>query len=227
MQLSYVSLGQPRFKSQLHLFRGYKKQTSLLNIKIAPLTKAVLFAVSLILISSVTAMFQSHASPVAGLCVDGTPTTPCCGYGSCNMFCANCDGGQLLNPKSRVLSLSTKWFWYLAGCRRENLPGFLAIANGLWIKCRVRDHKSQDYCDQQRADAEFQCTQSYSSSASRSVSEAVDTSSSNSSEIFDFANLDGSGNMTLAEYFTIMGLSTGNSGQEIAHRAIYAQYLFS
>jgi hypothetical protein len=32
--------------------------------------------------------------------------------------------------------------------------------------------------------------------------------------------------MTLAEYFTIMGLSTGNSGPEIAHRAIYAKYFF-
>ena len=204
-----------------------RKPTSLLNIKMAPLTKAELFAVSLTLISSVTAMFQSHASPVAGLCVNGTTTTPCCGYRLCNMFCANCDGGKLLNPKARVLPLSTKWFWHLAGCRRENLPGCLAIADGLWIKCRVRDHRNQNYCDQQSADAEVQCTQSYSSSASRSVPEAVDTFSPNSSEILDLANLNGSGNITLAEYFTIMGLSTGNSGPEITHRAIYAKYFLS
>src|SRR5262249_54208732 len=28
-----------------------------------------------------------------GCCADGTPSTPCCGYGPCNVFCGNCDGG--------------------------------------------------------------------------------------------------------------------------------------
>lgn len=28
-----------------------------------------------------------------GCCADGTPGTPCCGYGPCNIFCGNCDGG--------------------------------------------------------------------------------------------------------------------------------------
>ncbi|KZS90643.1 hypothetical protein SISNIDRAFT_488219 [Sistotremastrum niveocremeum HHB9708] len=27
------------------------------------------------------------------LCADCTQTTPCCGYGKCNIFCCNCDGG--------------------------------------------------------------------------------------------------------------------------------------
>ena len=26
-------------------------------------------------------------------CYDGTECTPCCGYGGCNIFCCNCDGG--------------------------------------------------------------------------------------------------------------------------------------
>ncbi|KZS90642.1 hypothetical protein SISNIDRAFT_468415 [Sistotremastrum niveocremeum HHB9708] len=27
------------------------------------------------------------------LCPDCTEATPCCGYGKCNIFCCNCDGG--------------------------------------------------------------------------------------------------------------------------------------
>ena len=26
-------------------------------------------------------------------CGDGTPATPCCGYGQCNVFCCACKGG--------------------------------------------------------------------------------------------------------------------------------------
>ena len=29
----------------------------------------------------------------SGRCDDGTTGTPCCGYGKCNIFCCNCDGG--------------------------------------------------------------------------------------------------------------------------------------
>ena len=29
-----------------------------------------------------------------GICKDGTAGTPCCGYGGCNIFCCNCDGGM-------------------------------------------------------------------------------------------------------------------------------------
>lgn len=28
-------------------------------------------------------------------CDDDTQGTPCCGYGECNIFCCNCDGGML------------------------------------------------------------------------------------------------------------------------------------
>ena len=41
-----------------------------------------------------------------GWCLDNTQGTPCCGYGECNIFCYNCDGG----------------------CRTENLAGCLNIA---------------------------------------------------------------------------------------------------
>lgn len=27
-------------------------------------------------------------------CADGTWSTPCCGYGGCNIFCCACDGGK-------------------------------------------------------------------------------------------------------------------------------------
>lgn len=31
-------------------------------------------------------------------CCDGTAGTPCCGYGPCNIFCCNCDGGCREGP---------------------------------------------------------------------------------------------------------------------------------
>ena len=30
---------------------------------------------------------------IYGFCADCTTPTPCCGYGPCNIFCGNCDGG--------------------------------------------------------------------------------------------------------------------------------------
>ena len=36
-------------------------------------------------------------------CDDGTLGTPCCGYGPCNIFCCNCDGGMYLHIYTRLL----------------------------------------------------------------------------------------------------------------------------
>ena len=33
--------------------------------------------------------------PTCSKCYDGSESTPCCGQGSCNVFCCNCDGGPL------------------------------------------------------------------------------------------------------------------------------------
>ena len=50
-------------------------------------------------------------------CADGTIGTPCCGYGPCNIFCCNCDGG-CRQPRLRSSSKSfTKeaFGYYLEG----------------------------------------------------------------------------------------------------------------
>ncbi|KIM76082.1 hypothetical protein PILCRDRAFT_13104 [Piloderma croceum F 1598] len=36
-----------------------------------------------------------------GICYDGTKCTPNCGYGPCNIFACNCDGGCRKGPISR------------------------------------------------------------------------------------------------------------------------------
>jgi hypothetical protein len=50
-----------------------------------------------------------------GYCADGTIGTPCCGYGPCNIFCCNCDGG-CRQPRSITKSFTKEAFgYYLEG----------------------------------------------------------------------------------------------------------------
>ena len=115
------------------------------------------------------------------------------------------------------------------GCRRGDLEGCLAIANAQYILCRVRQHNGQDICNPYQAGLVAQCQQTYSSSlaSAANVQTTTDASSTNSSsEIFDFADSDSCGNITLTEYFKIMGLSMGDSAAEIALRSRYAKFFF-
>lgn len=47
-----------------------------------------------------------QAGGISGECADGTDATPCCGVGSCNLFCCNCDGGEshAVQPSNPVLT---------------------------------------------------------------------------------------------------------------------------
>ncbi|KAI9551472.1 hypothetical protein GHT06_021805 [Daphnia sinensis] len=59
-------------------------------------TKMVLIfvAISLIALSIVPdSVDAAYCGSRRGYCKDGTRGTPCCGYGRCNIFCRNCDGG--------------------------------------------------------------------------------------------------------------------------------------
>merc|ERR1711953_484255 len=47
---------------------------------------------------------ESVCCPMTGTCKDGTPSTPCCGYRSCDWFCCACGGG-CRKPKSKKRSL--------------------------------------------------------------------------------------------------------------------------
>ncbi|KAI1620303.1 hypothetical protein EDD37DRAFT_173938 [Exophiala viscosa] len=73
------------------------------------------FIVSLLAMAACTPLLVSASCGVEGFkrseygtfCLDGTAATSCCGYGSCNIFCDNCDGG----------------------CREENYDGCVMLAN--------------------------------------------------------------------------------------------------
>lgn len=54
----------------------------------------VFIAVSLIALSMVAdPVDAAYCGSRRGYCRDGTRGTPCCGYGRCNVFCRNCNGG--------------------------------------------------------------------------------------------------------------------------------------
>ena len=56
-------------------------------------------------------------SPFGLTCYDETTATPCCGYGGCNIFCCNCDGGCRKPRKARSPEMMQigagkfKWTW--------------------------------------------------------------------------------------------------------------------
>lgn len=53
---------------------------------------AVLWTIFLLLFTPGMASAQCSGNAF-GYCADCTSPTPCCGYGPCNIFCFNCDGG--------------------------------------------------------------------------------------------------------------------------------------
>lgn len=59
---------------------------------------AILSAVAPVVIADCCgAGFCHSTTPNCNLpnaCADGTWSTPCCGYGGCNIFCCACDGGK-------------------------------------------------------------------------------------------------------------------------------------
>ncbi|HZP65088.1 MAG TPA: EF-hand domain-containing protein [Rudaea sp.] len=59
--------------------------------------KVALWIGAAFLLASGLASAQCTAN-VYNCCADGTPGTPCCGYGPCNIFCGNCDGGCRRQP---------------------------------------------------------------------------------------------------------------------------------
>ena len=55
-------------------------------------SRAILWIVAAFLFAPNYAAAQCSAN-AWGYCADCTSGTPCCGYGPCNVFCGNCDGG--------------------------------------------------------------------------------------------------------------------------------------
>lgn len=54
---------------------------------------AVLFVFAFAVFLPAPALADCCKADDCGHCDDGTKGTPCCGYGKCNIFCCNCDGG--------------------------------------------------------------------------------------------------------------------------------------
>ena len=48
---------------------------------------------------------KAHRPVTTAFCFDYTFPTPCCGYGPCNIFCCNCDGGCRTHKSRKVRSL--------------------------------------------------------------------------------------------------------------------------
>ncbi|KAK6503372.1 hypothetical protein TWF481_008392 [Arthrobotrys musiformis] len=63
-----------------------------------------LLSIFIALFSATLALADCCDSDHEGRCEDGTEATPCCGYGSCNLWCCRCDGGcRTSNDPSQVL----------------------------------------------------------------------------------------------------------------------------
>jgi hypothetical protein len=54
--------------------------------------RAIVWIAAVFLFAPGNAAAQCEAN-AWGYCADCTSGTPCCGYGPCNVFCGNCDGG--------------------------------------------------------------------------------------------------------------------------------------
>jgi hypothetical protein len=55
-------------------------------------------------------------------CDDGRPGNPCCGVGSCNIFCCNCDGGKSTSCYTCCLAASIKILVRQLVANRLRLP---------------------------------------------------------------------------------------------------------
>ena len=132
------------------------------------------------------------------------------------------------------------------GCRRLNYDGCILTAESNFYTCTSQGGFGNIFgiCQTVKDGADADCSnqfpgntrkaRSLSSSASseaRSLDAAAEcdgnSTTRSSYELFDFTDKDGDGNLTLTEYFNIMGVSMGATEAEVAARRKWTKFYLS
>lgn len=114
------------------------------------------------------------------------------------------------------------------GCRRLTYESCILASASAYYQCSTGSGSVYDFgiCQTANDAADQACRNQFPGHTTRSTSQQLDArcdgnnTTRMSNTIFDFADSDGTGNLTLLEYFMIMGLSMGDYGPEIAQRSM-------
>ncbi|KAH7398653.1 hypothetical protein DE146DRAFT_782297 [Phaeosphaeria sp. MPI-PUGE-AT-0046c] len=141
--------------------------------------------------------------PFLSYCPDGSDSTPCCGRGSCNVFCCDCDDGCRTETYDGCVLEAAKHYGPGSGCETCYTSGYQTICittddcNNLYENAVVAC-KNKFGVSKRDAERPWTANMSHAEfSWTANMSHAVPAAGH---EMFSLVDKDGNGNITFEEY---------------------------